>query len=638
MLSRASAGTRRSPSATSAQKSNNVWNSQSTLSARSLASPCWTAPSSWCARCSRGRTRVIPSVRARCSSREAVETQVLWPRTQCCGHGLRENDQARVRGPGIRRSERFWTVGGIVTFDRDRASEQYRSNVWQRTWKGDEYMASLPDKQPMRPPFTLESLSLDVIDLDLRNSRFPRDAQSQIDAFELMLSTAGDECLDLLKDMTRTGQMNSSDLPIVVASGGRYLMMEGNRRLTCLKLWNDPGLIENEALANQYSTRIERLVADSAYAAPTALRVAVAPDESDADVWIERKHTGGAGGAGAVEWGAAMKDRRRARNDPSKASRSMAFVELVSSEYENEPDILKSLEAVRTARYTFIQRFVDRSVVRELIGLDFSAGKMSFRHGAKASKPIIRQILGDFARPKAESGKTWARELDTVEDFRDYLNKYGRLLPGASSNLGEAKNTGTTSGGPSTTGAVSGSDGEESPQPAGAQSTNSNDGSQTEYEDSRPPRPSPPRENIFRGLALSNFTSRIQEMVRQTSHLNVQRQNETVSVMLRVILDLTAYQFLKSHGQDVPKDLDKRIRAAIKIIDPHASDALGTAEATSSLCKAFHSTTADSVRLVQYAVHDIHSGRTPAEVLTLSDRYTPVLQEMNDNMGNHPVR
>lgn len=250
-------------------------------------------------------------------------------------------------------------------------------------------MASPSSKQPMRPPFPVETLSLDLIDLDLRNSRFPRDAQSQTDAFELMLSTAGDECLDLLKDLTRTGQMNSSDLPIVVARDGRYLMMEGNRRLTCLRLWNDPGLIEDETLGNQYSTRVDRLVADSAYAAPTELRVAVAPSESEADVWIERKHTGGAGGAGTVEWGAAMKDRRRARNDPSKASRSMAFVELVSSEYEDEPDILKALETVRNARYTFIQRFVDRSVVRELIGLDFSAGKMSFQYGAEASKPII---------------------------------------------------------------------------------------------------------------------------------------------------------------------------------------------------------------------------------------------------------
>ena len=259
-------------------------------------------------------------------------------------------------------------------------------------------MADSSIKKPMRPPFPVEDISLDLIDLDLRNSRFPRDAQSQTDAFELMFSTAGDDCLDMLRDLTRSGRMNSSDTPIVVARDGRYVMMEGNRRLTCLRLWADPTLLrQDESLEKQYLSRIERLVEDSAYAPPAELRVAVAPDEADADVWIDRKHTGGAGGAGTVEWGAAMKDRRRARNDPAKTSRAMAFVELVSGEYAEEPDVLVALETVRSARYTFIQRFVDRSVVRDMIGLDFSEGKMTFRHGAELSLPIIRQVLTDFA-------------------------------------------------------------------------------------------------------------------------------------------------------------------------------------------------------------------------------------------------
>jgi hypothetical protein len=128
-------------------------------------------------------------------------------------------------------------------------------------------------------------------------------------------------------------------------------------------------------------------------------------------------------------------------------------------------------------------------------------------------------------------------------------------------------------------------------------------------------------------------------MVRQTSLLSVQRQNETVSVMLRVILDLTAYQFLLSHGEkSIKKHLDERIKQAIKVIDPHASDALGTAESTPPLRKAFHYTTADSIRLTHYAVHDIYNGQTPAEVLTLAERYTPVLSAMNANMGTQPIR
>ena len=317
----------------------------------------------------------------------------------------------------------------------------------------------------MRPPFPLQDVSIRLIDLDLRNSRFPRDAQSQADAFDLMLTTAGDDCMDMLRDLTRTGQMNSSDIPIVISQDGRYIMMEGNRRLTCLRLWTDPTLLrQDEALEKQYLSRVERLIEDSAYAPPTEIRVAVAPNEADANVWIERKHTGGSGGAGTVAWGAAMKDRRRARKDPTKASRAMAFVELVSGEYSEEPDIMAALDTVRNDRYTFIQRFVDRSVVRDMIGLDFRQGKMAFRHGAELSLPIIRQVLSDFAQPKAESGRTWARELDTVEDFREYLRKYLHLLPDKS--LPEAKSEGDDKN--------DGNSGRPTPPPRGGQNDKAN--------------------------------------------------------------------------------------------------------------------------------------------------------------------
>lgn len=499
-------------------------------------------------------------------------------------------------------------------------------------------MAQSPAKQAIKSPFPIESISLDLIDFDLRNSRFPRDAQSQTDAIELMLTTAGDECLELLRDLTSTGQMNSSDVSIVVFRDERYVMMEGNRRLTCLRLWRDPELLSrNESLEHRFLSRVQRLVDDSAFRPPTTLRVAVAPSEADADVWIERKHTGGAGGAGTVGWGAAMKDRRRARNDPSEATRAMAFIDLVSREYEEELNIQTALETVRTKRYTMIQRFVDRGVVRDMLGLDFAQGKMSFRYGPQATMAIIRTVLSDFSQPKAESGKTWARELDSVDDFRAYLNHNAELLPNQVSEPNPYGGQGT---GHQQTAVGQVPDWSR----GGIDSGNYESGSpretitdEADIDDQRPPRPTPAREYIFRGLVLDRFTPRIQEMVRLTSLLSVKRQNEIVAVMLRVILDLTAYQFLKSHGQTAPNRLDDRIKAAIKVIEPNASDSLGTAESTSPLRKAFHDTTADSIQLVQYAVHDIHSGRTPSEVFTLADRYTPVLVAMNAKMGNHPI-
>ncbi|QIM22388.1 hypothetical protein G7075_16615 [Phycicoccus sp. HDW14] len=165
----------------------------------------------------------------------------------------------------------------------------------------------MPDqraKQSMKPPFPVETVGVEELDLDLRNSRFPRDAQSQDDALHLMMTTAGEECMQLLRDITRTGELNSTDLSIVVDKAGRYVALEGNRRLTCLRIWHDPTILAaDEDVESAYLRRAQRLIADSAYTAPSEVRVAIAPSEAEADPWVERKHAGGAGGAGTVEWG-----------------------------------------------------------------------------------------------------------------------------------------------------------------------------------------------------------------------------------------------------------------------------------------------------------------------------------------------
>ena len=500
-------------------------------------------------------------------------------------------------------------------------------------------------KKDMRPPFPVENIALNVIDLDLRNSRFPRDAQSQSEALELMLLTSGDECLDLLRDLTRTGQMNSSDLPIVIKRDSRYLMMEGNRRLTCLRLWENPEILTASArLEEQFLSRVKKMVNDSSYSPPNELRVVIAPTEPDADKWIERKHAGGFGGRGTVEWGAAMKDRRRARNDPSKTSRAMAFVELVSREYGECGNVQAALETVRSKRYTMIHRFVDKSAVRDKLGLQFDAGYMSFRYGADSTFPIIHAVLSDFAQSHAKSGKSWARELDTTDDFLQYLDQYSDLLP---EKLDSADLSGslqqydrTESGGrvvKSDDSAKGLGSGRQS-IPSRVQGEASQGEEPTRGEDLRPPRPTPPRNYILQKLVLDKFTPRVQEIARQTSNLSVTKYSEIVPIMLRVLLELTVCQFLKSHGKDNGNKLDKRIRDAIKLIEPNASNPLGLAENTSPLQKAFHSTTADSIRLLQYTLHDGFASRTPSEVIILADRYLPVFQAMNDKMGDKPVQ
>ena len=500
----------------------------------------------------------------------------------------------------------------------------------------------MTDKQVMKQPFPMQEVSIDNIDLDIRNSRFPRDAENQKEAFELMMETAGDDCLELLRDITKNGALNSSDLPIVVGRNDRYIMMEGNRRLICLMLWNNPDKLSiYPDLNKRYASRVMRLISDSDFSPPTSLRVVIAPNETEADIWVDRKHTGGSGGAGTVEWGPAMKDRRKARKDPSKTTYALAFIDCISQVYKQERDVMSALEEVRAKRYTMIQRFAERSVVKEIVGLEFNSGKMSLRYGPKATLPIIRQVITDFACPKAPSNKSWSRELDTNDDFKKYLQNHKNLLPTDKIISIDVEEKNYTSHSDAQV-IFPNSHSEYKKYSATPQhdsfKKDESENSAVMPEKNRPPRPTRQPDNIFKDLHVSNFSQRTVEIIRLTSRLSLSKQTEIVGVMLRVILDLTTYQFLKSHGKEVPRNLDSRIKDSIKIIDPQAPNALGQAEDTSALQKAFHATQPNTIRLVQYVVHDSEYGHTPNEASTLAKRYEPVIKAMDSNMGEHEVQ
>ncbi|WP_286689966.1 MULTISPECIES: hypothetical protein [unclassified Aeromicrobium] len=497
-------------------------------------------------------------------------------------------------------------------------------------------MTDQPSKRPLLPAFPALTVALTDLQLDLRNSRFSRDAHDQADALELMLTIAGEQCMELLRDISRAGRLNSADPLIVLQDDSGFVVLEGNRRTTVLKLWTDPGSVRDSTLARRFRSRVERLAQESNFSPPTHVQVVVAPSEEEAEPWIDLKHSSGNGGVGTVPWGAAMKDRRLARSDPSKTTRAAAFVGLVSDQLGHVPDLQADLEVVRDKRYTMIKRFVDRSIVRELLGLEFADGRMTFLHGAEATAPILRRVISDFAQDKAPSGKTWARELDTVSDFEAYLYTYRHLLPVPPTSQGEPEQDG---GQPAPDPAPDGVDG-----PADGEATSSSGPgrpgrpgvggpaeSQSEDDEGRRPRPTPADDRIFRGLNLDQFPPRVQEITRQVSLLDVSSRYEVVAITLRVVLELTTHHFLKKTGVvEPPRYLDKLLRQAIKTLEPQAASELREAEVTSELSKAYHATTNNEIRLLQYALHDQSASRTASESIAIARRYQPLLVAMND--------
>jgi hypothetical protein len=99
--------------------------------------------------------------------------------------------------------------------------------------------------------------------------------------------------------------MNPTEIPIVLSRGddpSRYLVLEGNRRLSALRALENP-----DALAGTISAQtLKQLrgLSKQYWASPVdSVTCCVVNDREEARHWIKLRHTGQNNGAGIVPWG-----------------------------------------------------------------------------------------------------------------------------------------------------------------------------------------------------------------------------------------------------------------------------------------------------------------------------------------------
>ncbi|NUR97927.1 MAG: hypothetical protein HOV67_22060 [Kribbellaceae bacterium] len=122
--------------------------------------------------------------------------------------------------------------------------------------------------------------------LDLDNYRIPTRPDDEAAALNYLF--VSEDVLGQAKLIIRNGYFDN-EVPIVVADGAAYVVLEGNRRVSALKALRDPTIVpdhehEVRALLNRYALEAEGL--------PAMIRVLVAPSREAAGPHIARLHTG----------------------------------------------------------------------------------------------------------------------------------------------------------------------------------------------------------------------------------------------------------------------------------------------------------------------------------------------------------
>jgi len=302
--------------------------------------------------------------------------------------------------------------------------------------------------------FREETIPLSNLGLDPNNPRH-RVLESQVEIIEWMTSGTGrigDKLLVLAKDIVQNG-LNPAERVMVLQEGEkekRFVVLEGNRRITALKLLNNPDI----APTKDWQHRFIKLV-NQGYRRINALPCVVFDDPTHAYHFIELKHLGESGGAGIVPWDAEQKARHDQRaHRRSRHHKALAVLDYIRTS-DGINDQVKGF-AGEGFPLTTLDRLLSDTEFREFLGLGLDKnGNVTFEIDPEESTKALVKVISDFG-----SGKRNVRDVINKKTRDDYKNTFkgsqhpdhskGLKTPIAVDDFDTIRNTRKTQPGPGT--------------------------------------------------------------------------------------------------------------------------------------------------------------------------------------------
>jgi hypothetical protein len=258
------------------------------------------------------------------------------------------------------------------------------------------------------------SKSIPLADLlvDPDNARLPQEQANQQAA---LLAVAKEEQGRLVRLATSLREHGLDPLrPVAVrpAPGlaGKYVVVEGNRRLTALKALESPTAVEaalppgQRKLLASLATKPQKVPTN-----PVPCLVFSDTELEELDYWVTLLHTGANDGIGLVEWRADEKDRHLARRGRGGlGGQVLEFVRAATGEEYRA-------SSVKGGIISTVQRLVSNPQVRERLGIELKEGRIYTWYPPEETVKGLRRVVDDLFNRRYNS-----RSLHSVKAREAY--------------------------------------------------------------------------------------------------------------------------------------------------------------------------------------------------------------------------
>lgn len=263
--------------------------------------------------------------------------------------------------------------------------------------------------------FNYELINIKDLCVNPENYRYVDEVQDEITAIIAMFNVpSGDpkkEMVNLAKDIMEDG-LNPFEMPIVCYDDdvNKYVVYDGNRRITCLKLMTQ--YKKNEEILRSVPTVAEIFKLE--YKGEEAIQCVVYDEVDDAIHFLNKIHNDVNNGIGRKQWDSHAKMKANAAN--GNRSKSYAIVEFIKSNSNSDPQLLNLMSTKRWI--SKLERVVSFAKFKEVYNIHFdNNSNMSYSDTEEQVLKMMSKLVFDIINNSATDNFRFKK------DFEQYIIK-----------------------------------------------------------------------------------------------------------------------------------------------------------------------------------------------------------------------
>lgn len=470
-----------------------------------------------------------------------------------------------------------------------------------------------------------------------------------------LLKEFGTKIIGLARSIAEHG-LNPTESWAILHEDGKYVVLEGNRRLVACRLLDNPRKAPDPETTATFE-RIKRGVRIAgSYLNPSCVEF---ERRADARYWIHLKHHGAGSGEGTAAWGPEMVYLDQVDSGSSRVEWN-EFWYWLEETYRHDRTLVDLIVQARHEQYTLMKR-VYTWKVKELLGASFTQpGQISVDVDTEKIKPFIHELITGMLTPQPKDPKApGAADFLVISsrtlNSRDSAAK--KLADVWKDAIGDTDVTPTAPTSAGTTRPAQDAGGaEQAPGPSSASSStagtgaadNLASGAATEQKKprseggsrTRQPKPRKSETHLYHGVQRTHMPDRLRNMLQECSQLKIATSPETASVMARVVVEAAADALIKHKNlKPKSKQLTDKLAAVMRHLDPRLDSKEPRRPDLAGTWAAVRTDTADG-HFVRDLHNCVHSYQFTA-ALEMAERantlFTPLLNAINTELGNPPT-